>query len=335
MMPSETLHPWLEPAWRSLASHIESDRIPHALLIHGPAGIGKAGLAAQFARKLLCTGIAPLACGQCPSCHLFAADTHPDYQRVGPEEPGKAIKVDAIRKLINDLALKPQYGGYRIFVIDQAEQMNLSSANALLKTLEEPAERTLILLVSHRPSRLPPTILSRCQKLTLRPPKVDEALRWLEAQRPGCSAEVLLSAAGGSPLRALALAATDVVERRQQVFGEFTAVLGRRQDPVRVAERWHGQSHEECIDWMASWVTDLIVLVMAPAGRRVRNIDFLPQLGKLAEPLSARRLIDFRDELMKTRQALGGQANRQLLLEEALIRWSRIGQRMPQGRVER
>lgn len=331
MMPGETLHPWLEPAWRSLTAHLATGRMPHALLMHGPAGIGKAGLAAQFARKLLCTGTAPMACGQCPSCHLFAADTHPDYQRIGPEEPGKAIKVDAIRKLINDLALKPQYGGYRIFVIDQADQMNLSSANALLKTLEEPAERTLILLLSHRPGRLPLTILSRCQKLRLRSPKADEALHWLEARHPGGSAKALLSAAGGAPLRALDLAATDVVERRQHVFDDFMAVLGRRQDPVRVAERWHGQSHEECIDWMVSWVTDLIALVMAPAVRRASNRDLLPELGRLAERLNARRLIDFRDELMAIRQALGGQANRQLLLEEALIRWSRIEPVMPRG----
>jgi DNA polymerase-3 subunit delta' len=322
----ETLYPWLESAWQSLIAPLATARMPHALLLHGPEGLGKAGLASRFAQRLLCGGAMGMPCGTCPACHLFLAETHPDYQCVGPEEPGKAIKVEAIRKLIGDLSLKPQYGGYRVFVIDQAELMNLSSANALLKTLEEPAERTVILLVTHRPSRLPPTILSRCQKLAVRPPTMEDSTRWLAAEQPGCAAAVLLSAAGGSPLRALALAGSDVVERRQQAFAEFTAVLGQRADPVRVAERWLGQTHEECIDWMTSWVTDLIVMVMAPAAGRVRNRDFLPELGKLAGRLSARRLIDFRDELLKIRQALGGQANRQLVLEEALIRWSRLAQ---------
>ena len=326
MTVSPVLYPWLEPAWQRLQAHLDTGRIPHALLLHGPGGLGKAGLAARFAQKLLCTGTLPMACGQCPACRLFLADTHPDYQRVGPEEPGKAIKVEAIRKLITDLALKPQYGGFRVLVIDQAEQMNLSSANALLKTLEEPADKTLILLISDRPSRLLPTILSRCQKWPVRPPTASVAIAWLQLQQPDCAAEVLLSAAGGSPLRALALAKTDVVARRQQRFEEFTAVLRRQQDPVRVAERWFGETHEECVDWMASWVADLITLALAPTCRRARNLDFLPELVALAERLSVRRLFDLRDELLKIRRAMAGQANRQLLLEEALIQWSRLAQ---------
>lgn len=325
MNDATTLPPWLEAPWRSLRSHIDADRVPHALLMHGPRGLGKAELAARFAQSLLCHGTTDdWACGQCPSCHLFLADTHPDFQKVGPEEPGKAIKVDAIRGLIGDLALKPQYGGYRIFVLDPAEQMNLNSANALLKTLEEPAERTVLVLISDRPSRLPPTILSRCQKLSIRPPRAEVARRWLERQRPGCAAEVLLSAAGGSPFKALALADTDVVERRRVVFAECEAVLAHRQDPVRIAERWLGASAEECLEWLEAWVADLIVLVMAPGCQRVRNSDLLPDLSRLSGQLSPRRLLDFRAALLDIRQALGGQVNRQLLLEEALIRWSHM-----------
>lgn len=324
MSDATPIPPWLEPVWQSLRSHIDAQRVPQALLLQGARGLGKADLAARFAQRLLCHGAEEWACGQCPACHLFMAGTHPDYQIVGPEEPGKAIKVDAIRGLIGDLALKPQYGGYRVFVLDPAEQMNLNAANALLKTLEEPAERTVLLLISERPSRLPPTILSRCQKLSIRPPKLDMAKPWLERQRPGCAAEVLLSAAGGSPYQALALADTDVVERRRRVFDECVAVLAHRQDPMRVAERWLGQSAEECLEWLEGWVADLIVLVLAPGSRRVRNSDLIPELSRLSGPLSARRLLDFRDVLLEIRQALGGQGNRQLLLEEALIRWSHI-----------
>jgi len=325
MIPTVSeLYPWLESPWQSLKSHIDSGRIPHALLMQGPAGLGKSALAALFARRLLCIEPGEVPCGHCHSCDLFEAGTHPDYQCVDPEEPGKAIKVDAIRKLINDLSLKPQYGGYRVFVVDQAEQMNLSSANALLKTLEEPAEQTVILLITHRPSRLPPTILSRCQKLSIRAPRKEAAMHWLQRQHPGCAADVLLSASGGSPLQALALTETDVVERRQRVFHEFGGVSRRQLDPVSIAERWHGQSHEECLNWMLSWVSDMVRLLMAPTAPRLSNADLEADLSQLAESFPIRNLMGFRDELLNFRHALGGQVNRQLLLEEALIGWSRL-----------
>jgi DNA polymerase-3 subunit delta' len=325
MIPTVSeLYPWLESPWQSLKSHIDSGRIPHALLMQGPAGLGKSALAALFARRLLCIEPGEMPCGHCHSCHLFEAGTHPDYQCVDPEEPGKAIKVDAIRKLINDLSLKPQYGGYRVFVVDQAEQMNLSSANALLKTLEEPAEQTVILLITHRPSRLPPTILSRCQKLSIRAPRKEAAMHWLQRQYPGCAPDVLLSASGGSPLQALALTETDVVERRQRVFHEFGGVSRRQLDPVSIAERWHGQSHEECLNWMLSWVSDMVRLLMAPTAPRLSNADLEADLSQLAESFPIRNLMGFRDELLNFRHALGGQVNRQLLLEEALIGWSRL-----------
>jgi DNA polymerase-3 subunit delta' len=318
------LYPWLEAPWQSLKSHIDSDRVPHALLMQGPVGLGKSTLAALFARRLLCTEPDEWHCGHCHSCHLFEAGTHPDYQCVGPEEPGKVIKVDAIRKLINDLSLKPQYGGYRVFVIDKAEQMNPSSANALLKTLEEPADRTVLLLITHRPSRLPPTILSRCQKLSIRAPHREAAMEWLQGQHPGCAAEVLLSASGGSPLQALALTETDVVERRQRVFHEFGGVSRGQLDPVSIAERWHEQSHEECLNWMLFWVSDMVRLRMSPTAPRLSNADLEADLSQLAESFPIRNLMGFRDELLNFRHALGTQVNRQLLLEEALIGWSRL-----------
>lgn len=325
--PEGELHPWLLPAWERLQAHVEGGRLPQALLIHGPSGLGKAALAERFAHRLLCTGAGTRPCGRCAGCHLLAAGTHPDYRRIAPEEPGKPIRVDAIRRLIGDLALKAQYEGYRVSLIERAEQMNVSSANALLKTLEEPAEHNLIILVAEAPSRLPPTILSRCQKIAITPPTAAEAAHWLSLRQPGIAADTLLNAAGGSPLRALALADSDVVERRRRVFEEFRAIADQRQDPVVVAERWHGLSHEECLDWMLSWLPDLIRLAVGASPRRVRNADVLPELQWLAAGLGPRGLLNYWRELLALRQALGTQANRQLLLEETLIRWSRLGSR--------
>jgi len=321
MMGISELYSWLEAPWQSLQAHIAGDRIPHALLMQGPTGLGKLALAERFAHELLCSNPEDGPCGACHGCQLFEAGTHPDYQRIGPEEPGKAIKVDAIRKLISDLSLKPQYRGYRVFVIDQAELMNLSSANALLKTLEEPAEKTVLLLIASHPSRLPPTILSRCQKLVIRAPHRQESVRWLDEQRPGCAAEVLLSAACDSPLKALALADTDVAERRQRMFREFAGVARRQLDPVSVSEYWQGESLEECLEWILSWVSDMVRLAMVSVAPRLSNKDLETELTQFARKYPARDLMTFRNELLNHRQALAGQMNRQLLVEEVLIGW--------------
>lgn len=325
MDPGTVIYPWLREAWRTLTSHWAADRVPQALLIQGAMGIGKLRLAEMFARKLLCAAPGEFACGRCNGCRLFQAGTHPDFIKVEPPEPGKAIGVDTIRELIGDLALKAQYGGFRVVVIAPAHQMNIHAANALLKTLEEPAERTAMLLLSEQPSALPATILSRCQKLPIPLPDLELARRWLEAERPGCTGEVLLAAAQGSPLKALALAESGVVERRRAAFTECMDLLSGRAEPVAVAERWLSDSPEEIIDWWGAWTADLIRLRAAPGWRTLGNPDLREPLQRFAGRLDLERLHDHWSLLLRSRRALGGQANRQLLLEEALIRWSELG----------
>jgi DNA polymerase-3 subunit delta' len=316
------LYPWLAAPWRTLGAHVESGRVPQALLIHGVAGLGKMRLAEVFAQRLLCSHPDEFACGECAGCRLFLAGTHPDFIKVQPAEPGKAIGVDSIRHLIADLALKSQYAGFRVVILAPAHQMNLSASNALLKTLEEPAERTVMLLLTEAPSALPATILSRCQKLPVPMPDRESACRWLETASPGCSAEVLLAAAQGAPLKALALAGSEVVERRRTVFAECVSLLLGKQEPVAVAERWQAQPHEEFIDWMLSWTADIIRLASAAGCRQVRNPDLREDLQPLAGRLDLETLFDHWSLLLQSRRALGGQANRQLLLEEVLIHWS-------------
>ena len=319
---NSTLLPWLMAPWMQLQHTIQEDRVPHALLIHGLPKLGKADLAMAFAHTLLCTSLQTKPCGSCAGCHLFAAGTHPDFLPLAPEEEGKAIKVDAIRKLINDVALKPQYPGYRVFIIHRAESMNATAATALLKTLEEPAEQNVILLLADQIDRLPATILSRCQKLTVRPPRADLARSWLLEHRPDCPADVLLAAANGSPIRALELTETDVVERRRKAFEEFAGIIGRGLDPVRVAERWLGESPDECLDWVISWLADLIRLSATGDASRARNSDLILEMRDAGTRIGSRRLLDFWGELLNFRLSLGGQINRQLLLEDLLIRWS-------------
>src|SRR5688572_22336339 len=195
------------------------ERMPHALLIHGPAGIGKVQFARALAAAMLCeTPGAKEACGHCASCHWLSQGNHPDFREILPEaaveeeegeaeaEVGKAekakslvIKIDQIRAVADFISLSTHRDGHRVLVLHPAEALQPASANALLKTLEEPPPRTLIAMVSDRPARLLPTLRSRCRKIALGPPPRAAALAWLRGQAVE-QPEAALDAAGGAPL---------------------------------------------------------------------------------------------------------------------------------------
>jgi DNA polymerase-3 subunit delta' len=219
------MHPWNEPILQSLSAR--AGRLPHALLIHGMRGVGKLALAERVAQFILCeaeTGAKP--CGRCDGCRWFLAGNHPDFLRLEPEalariaepnedepapakkttKPSTEIKVDQIRAVAGFLGLGSSRGRMRVALVHPAEDMNLSAANALLKGLEEPPAGAMFLLVSHRPSQLPPTIRSRCVAVPVPVPAHKVALEWLSGQGIK-GAERWLAYAGGAPVRALHYAA--------------------------------------------------------------------------------------------------------------------------------
>jgi len=315
-------YPWLAEPWERLRCYIETGRVPQGLLITGTTGVGKALLAETFARRLLCREGGESACGHCQSCVLFEAQTHPDYLRVEPAEPGKAITVDTVRGLIATLSLKPQYSGRRVVILTPAEQMNAAAANSLLKTLEEPDAHTTLLLLSEAPEQLPATIRSRCQRLEIAIPERQQALAWLQGNGCGDDASVLLSLARGAPLRALSFAASDVITQRANFFRTWCAVVQRKSDPVTAAEQWQKSSCEQLVGWMGAWTVDLIRLRAAPGCGRIDNPDLRDGLQATAARLNLAALFRYLDLLNATRRQLGGQVNRQMVLEELLIRWS-------------
>lgn len=231
-----------------------------------------------------------------------------------------------IRRLIDRLSLKPQYGAARVVVIRPAHAMNTAAANSLLKTLEEPDPRTLFVLISERPAQLPATVLSRCQRLEVALPEREDALRWLAGQGFGENAEALLAMANGAPLRAAELHGGDLVQRRRKVFEDWIAVSRQAADPLAVAEQWAKEDGETVTGWLQSWITDLIRVGSSrtPAGGRLANADLEQELRPLAEGLELRGLFRRLDEIETARRSLEGQANRQLIMEDILINWSRF-----------
>lgn len=320
--------PWLELPWQTLMEAIDQDRVAHALLIRGVAGTGKTRLAIDYARRLLCQGpVSGRACGHCTSCHLFDAGTHPDFLKLAPEEAGKAIKVDAVRQMTLEIALTPQYAGYRVVIIDQADALNGNAANALLKSLEEPPNGTVIVLVTDRPQQLPATIRSRCRNLSISPIPTEVALQWLHQQ--GCvdEAPALLSTAAGSPLRAASLGGSEVVKKRLERFDELMAVFFGARDPLDVAEIWATKLGEMDLAWMASWLADGTRLGLTGGRAPARNLDLDAQIRGLAARIQVPFLMETYDRVLKCQEALRGPANRQLVFEEFLIRWAEGGAR--------
>jgi DNA polymerase-3 subunit delta' len=241
-----TLPPWLAPSWRMLSDAIGSGRIHHALLFASPRGYGKRALTEAFAASLLCQQRTAdgSACGKCRSCLLVAAGSHPDLARVTFEirddgRPRTELTVDQLRALGARLSLASQFGGWQIALIDPADAMNPNAANALLKTLEEPSTNTVIALVADDPSRLPPTIRSRCQKIDVPMPTRDQALAWLRSRGvDAAAAAATLDASMNNPGQAEAGLADGALAVREECATDLAALSAARARPTAVAERW-------------------------------------------------------------------------------------------------
>lgn len=199
-----TQYPWLQPILAQLTLLATQQRMAHALLISGMAGLGKRPLANALSAFLLCKQpINQQACGQCKSCLLLAAGNHPDILLLNPES--NTIGVDDIRRLIEFTQGAAQQQGNRVIILPQAQRMSEAAANALLKTLEEPPQGCFLLLLSEQPQRLKATLLSRCQQWRVAPLNETALLSWLAEQCEKPIPAFLYRYTGGAPLQALAL----------------------------------------------------------------------------------------------------------------------------------
>lgn len=177
------LAPWIQSSFDALRSRALSGKLPHAMSITGAAGLGKRELASQFAHWLLCANRAnqAQACGHCRDCVWIKAGSHPDLLQIGIEEEASQIKIDQVRALCNRLNLRANSGGHQVAIIDPADQMGIEAYNALLKTLEEPTDGSVVILIADQQSRLPATIRSRCQNIAISLPDAESASAWLMA----------------------------------------------------------------------------------------------------------------------------------------------------------
>ena len=313
-------YPWQQVIWQRLMTARRDDRLPHALIFSGAEGLGKRALAETLASSLLCNAPAAdgVPCGRCKGCLLRKAGTHPDFRSIAPEEAGKEILVGSIRAYIEKAGLSNQLGGYKVLLIEPAEAMNVAAANSLLKTLEEPAESTLMILVTAHPARLQATIRSRCQMVLFTRPGRAEGLAWWRDQGVSGDAELLLGLADGAPLRALALDQPEILQERKAALEEFCALLEGRGDALAAAELWEKRDLQRLFLWMSGWVIDMLRL-FGGGEVQLANVDQQERFRRLAERLDARALFTLLDKVYEGRRGLRGSLNTRLLVEDLLL----------------
>ena len=295
--------PWLSKEMAALGAAYEADRMPHALLIHEAPGAGGDWLASWIAKRVLQTD----------------RELHPDWINVRPSDESRQIRIEQVRELGQELALTSHQGGYKVGVVSPADVLNRFAANALLKTLEEPPQRTVLILVATQPSRLPATILSRCQRVRVSAPSRAEAVSWLESTRGKGDWNAVLDILGEAPMLAAESDFAAVVQIGADARRGLEETASGRSDPVSTAERWSREDPALRLKCFENWLTERI-------RRQTGTKGFLTEVGagthlsRAETVLNIRELFELLDGVRELKSALETPINRGLALEHLLRR---------------
>ncbi len=330
-----------ERALRRLGALLQRESIPHALLFAGMDGVGKRTAALRFAMACNCrSGETPSDaakaeglpyCGRCDACRKIAAGTHPDIHLTVPA--GAAIRIDQVRALCGQLAMKPYEARYRFAILSDAQTLNAEAANALLKLLEEPPDGTVLILTTEQTSDLLPTIVSRCQPVRFDPIPRRTLAAHLETHH-GMSAEAAAAAAvmaNGSFARAVDADLADWIPRRRWLIRQ-AETLSRSSTLQRLAlaERMARDKAQlaETLTMLKLWYRDLLVWIHDP--ERIVNTDMADRIDPAARQETVPALLAKIDAIGMGERALSGNANPRLAMEVLVQQLSGHG-RDPHG----
>ncbi len=314
------IFPWQKTAWQSLTTRYPN--MGHALLLYGRTGCGKHTFAKQLAMWVLCTQKQPqMACGKCASCQWFKSDTHPNFVHItlNEEEQKKSnakIKIEKIRDL---LPFVQQTGeGWRVVLIEPAQALNIASSNALLKTLEEPGERILLILVANHFLQLPATIRSRVQRFALDRIDSEQTTQYLAQYLPEQQSEqidLLLNLANGMPLAAIDLLQSEWLPQRQAFLSDWLQLVSQKQMPMQLSSKWHKAMPIQSLLALIEYL--LCDLICVKLNQKVINIDL--NFTALVAQYSLETCFELLDHLQASKRLLAQNVQSQLVVDQFFI----------------
>jgi DNA polymerase-3 subunit delta' len=316
---------------RLLKAMLTAGRLPHALLLVGPAGVGKRTMAVALAQAANCLNPAEgEPCGVCKACDKIRRNVHPDVSVLELEGRAKIITVEAIREVRTKIAYRPFEGLTKVYIIPGAEKMQEPAANALLKTLEEPPPSSLLVLTTPEEAGLLPTIVSRCLKLNLAPLPVVKVEEWLARNRgiAGPQAKLLASMSGGCLGNVREIDPEAIFEKRRKLVEAFGALDSRRPGS---GLNWAAEAAGDEESWPVNlgllrfWYRDLMLLT--GGGRGMVNLDLAVDLEKSAAGRKSEDFISALEAIDKAEDALNRFIRPELVFENLVLTLADLGRK--------
>ena len=317
----EQIYPWHQNVWETLTTRFPN--IGHGLLFYGKKGCGKETLAEQFLAWVLCAKRQPkhLACGECGSCQWLKADTHPNYVHITTDEDNKKqnakIKIEKIRDLLP--FVQQTVDGWRVIIIEPAEALNTASANALLKTLEEPGDRVVIILLADHYLKLPATIRSRLQHFALDRINEQQAEQFLNqhlSHSDLAQQHLLMNLSNHMPLQAITLSESEWIPQRAEFLKDWQKLVMDKNMPMAIATKWNKALTFSDFSQMFEYL--LSDLICVKLNQQLKNTDL--DFNVLAERYSLETLFSIYAELQQSKQYIEQNVQTNLVLDQLCIR---------------
>ena len=319
------VYPWQKNVWDALTGRFP--KMGHGLLFYGKKGCGKDAFAQYFLAWILCQNrqLKNQPCGECGSCQWLKSDTHPNYVHITTDEDNKKqnakIKIDKIRDL--QPFVKQTVDGWRVVVIEPAEALNTASANALLKTLEEPGDRTVIILLAEHYLKLPATIRSRLQHFALDRISAEQAEAYLQQNLPDADLQMqqlLMNLSNQMPLQAIELARSEWINLRQDFVNDWQKLVKQKNMPMAIATKWNkALSFSDFSQMFEYLLSDLICVKLNQA---IKNLDL--NFSDLPDQYNLESLFAIYTELQQSKKFIEQNVQANLVVDQLCIRLMNI-----------
>lgn len=297
---------------------LQKERIPNSLLFCGPEGVGKESMALMLAKAMNCQKKKEDACEVCSSCRAINRANFPDVMEISSD--GNVIKIDQMRILKQTAYFKPMVGKKRVFIVDEAEKMNEEAANSLLKILEEPPLFSHIILITHNPDLIKPTIKSRCQILSFQPVSREDIEKTLLEKGFGKErAKVISLLVGGNLKKALHLEWEEIQAKREQAWQLFLSLI--RKENVAFFLRNYASPRvlireelEQVLEILSSYCRDLILIKERGDIHYLLNPDYAEEFKRTESLLSLDKSMDYLEKIDYALYAMQRNLNMNLLI---------------------